>query len=161
MQGNRNEREKETPRRSKKRWASAGMEREVLCRVQRRTLSRANTGKQRGRCPRQGGPGEGTTAPGCKMWQFYFRPPAQEPFPALNQVSGLGAKDRTAQAEAPPQVDAFDRSESWKFIFMLCAFAMQVKKKSSGHTKFFIVQNKTLFSTASPEKCACVQLFSF
>lgn len=48
---------------------------------------------------------EGTAAPGCKMWQIYFRLQAQEPFPALNQVSGSGVKDRTAVAKAPYKVD--------------------------------------------------------
>lgn len=139
---------KTVKKRDWRRWASAGMEREVwewFCAERRGArLSRANTGKQRGRCPRQGALGEGTAAPGCKMWQIYFRPPAREPFPALNQVSGSGAKDRTAQAEAPPEVDSFDRRASWNLIFMLCAFAVcfnHIKNKSSGHIECLIVQN--------------------
>lgn len=148
---------KTVKKREWRRWASAGVEKEAwewLCAERRGArLSRANTGKQRGCCPRQGGLGEGTAAPGCKMWQIYFRPPAQEPFPALNQVSGSGAKDRTAQAEAPPEVDSFDRRASWNLIFILWAFTVHfnhIKKNIRTYRMFNCAGS--VFSAAPPEK---------
>lgn len=48
---------------------------------------------------------EGTATRRCEMWQIYFRAQAQEPFPALNQVSRSWVKGRAVESEAPPEVD--------------------------------------------------------